>query len=379
MAFLRLLINGGSFLSTLSSGRIDKRIWWLIDGFKDRMDGSEMDREYEGLCTVVFFGINSKSEFIDSLELLCKEQKIRSENLEFLLDYFGSTSKNKLIGDSIKSCECGDFDVYLDDLEDEDSLNRIFDSNSSYQFIISEGKRPELSSYERDWLAELKSEELIVADMFLFRSDEITSELFFARSILEYLNRIKDFFILNDIRRVLFLFNSYGIGELMTDELEDMMDLAKSEFENGLFGSCNILLINLNENGRREFKAGKEEKVKGVFHKRQLMTTRLRARFDTRAEIKSDWNNEFEMHPLYYDFDGSRKTGRNQFRGVHLPFFIYYLKKVLPKTDKNVTKFLESMECIKRFEEAYGNSVVLQRRYKTELNFKRVKIYLLES
>ena len=379
MAFLRLLINGGSFLHMLSSGSMDQRIWWLIDGFIDRMDGSEEDREYEGLCTVVFFGINSRSEFIDSLELMCKKQKIRRENFEFLLDYFGGTSENKLIVDEIKSCECGDFDVYLDDLEDKDSLNRIFDSNSSYQFIISEGKRPELSSYERDWLAELKSEELIISDMFLFRSDEITTELFFARSILEYLNRIKDFFILNDIRRVLFLFNSYGIEELMTDELEDMMELAKSEFENGLFDSCNILLINLNENGRREFKAGKEEKVKGVFHKRQLMTTRLRARFDTRAEIKSDWNNEFEMHPLYYDFDGSRKTGRNQFRGVHLPFFIYYLKKVLPKTDNNVTKFLESMECFKRFEEVYGNSVVLQRRYKTELNFKRVKVYLLES
>ena len=261
----------------------------------------------------------------------------------------------------------------------ENSLDKIYEFNSSYQFLISKGHKVKLSEYEREWLRTLRSKELLVSDMYLFQSREINSELSFARAILSYLNRIKYFFALKDIKRVLVLFNSYEVGKWMSNELNEAMEEAKLDYDDGLFDSCDILLINLNERGRSKFQGKREETVKGVFHRRQLLTTRVRALFDTQADITSDRVNSFDMHPLYYDFEGTRKTGRNQFRAVYLPHFLYHLKMVLPKNDKSVNDFLESMECFRRFEEVYGNINFLQKKYRTQLNFKHVKVNLLES
>lgn len=380
MAYLRLLINGRSFEKALSIGNADRRLWALIDAFRDRMLGDNADSMvYEKLCSVVFFDVTSIKEFVNSLEELYRRNKIREENYDFLLNYLGGNADGKVSERKIKKEEVTDFDIYLDDLISEDGLDRIYDFNSSYQFLISRGSKVKMSEYERDWLQTLKSKELLVSDMYLFQSRKINSELSFARAILNYLNRIKSFFALKENKRVLFLFNSYELGKWMSNELNEAIEEAKLEYEDGLFDSCDILLINLNERGRAKIHGKREETVRGVFHRRQLLTTRVRALFDTQADISSDRVNSFDMHPLYYDFEGTRKTGRNQFRGVYLPHFIFYLKKVIPNSDMSVNEFLESMECFKRFEEVYGNINVLQKKYRTQLNFKHVKVSLLES
>lgn len=380
MGFLRLLINGISFHRAIENGSIDKRFWWLFDSFRDRALLGGQDVFFEGLCSLVFYEVKSKKDFINKLEKIKNEDKISNELYGWIIDLFANVAENKFINGHISDRKRSDFDFVFDDLEDDYSVKRFFEHNASYDFEISKGIDIKLSKYEREWLESARTEEIIISDMYIFdnfEKEKINSEEDLSKFILKYTHRLKKFFLLRYIKRMLILFNSSKIGGIITEDFVEKFEMAKRDYDDDVFSGLEFLLINLNEKGRN--REEKEEKVKGVFHRRQLMTTTFRVLFDTKADISSNRNNSFEMHPLYYDHETTRKTERNQFRAVYLAHFIYHLKMVIPKNDKRVNGFLESMESFNRFEEAYGNSNVLRNKYRTTLNFNRVKVSLLEN
>ena len=75
MSYLRLLINGRALQRALADGNIDRRIWGLMDAFRDRMLGSYSESMvYEALSSVIFYNA-SINDFVCSLRKLYEEKK----------------------------------------------------------------------------------------------------------------------------------------------------------------------------------------------------------------------------------------------------------------------------------------------------------------
>ena len=337
----------------------------MIDAYRSFIQEDDYLPSPPGFKSIVLNGIISdkeKANFIIELNELLNSFGLKVEFAKL----------EKILSKAI--CETGEenynlssFDYIYSEFRDD-----FVKYSQSFQFFL-EGENREfkiLSPHIKEFLKNNRSKEAIICDNYLFKWDGYSMVETIVKIWLFVVETMKN----HDLETLIFIYNNYKIKDENKIEEKIRSYVGDHDLDDKL-GEVEFYFVNLNEEGKNR-DSKKDKKPKGIFHKREILTSKYRISFDTKVKF-DDWNNFIELHPYYYGHVATYLTKSNQFRGFHLYRNLYYLKEVVEKS-KNFKNFetaknnLWRTEFFRRFEEVTKDKDLSV--YFSELDFFNVKL-----